>query len=115
MRFLALLVLCGLATILRADTSSALCERAAERYVIKYYSERRFGELKVKPTTVSVAGAVTTEIIPAQRYKTAGQVHLNYAGSTGGDSKEVKRFEVTLESNATGLTLMEFKEIRDQR
>lgn len=91
-------------------------EQVAERYAINYYeSWTRYGPLNVTPRNVSIRGMVTTTVIDAQRYRTSGQAHITYSGSTGGEVSEVRRFEAEIEEKSAEPMVRSFRQIRDTR
>lgn len=84
-------------------------EECAEKYATWFFSNVvSYGPLRVEPSNVSIRRTVTTTVIENQRYKTTGQAHITYTGSTGGDVSEVRYFAAETESRSQGPTVIRF-------
>lgn len=86
-------------------------EEAAEKHAIAYFTNyTRHGPLRVKPNSISIRRTITTTVIENRRYKTTGQAHIAYTGSTGGEVSEVRYFETVSETGNADPIIISFRE-----
>lgn len=94
--------------------SASYCEDQSAKHAEEYVMGIRFGRHEAKPRLVSIKACVTTAVIDNFRYKTKGQAHVTYPGSTGGDVQTVVHFESEIEGpNIANARFASFREIRD--
>ena len=98
-----------------ASITGSYCEKQTEAYAEKYFKTVRFGPLQAKPRTVSIRAVVASTVVDGERYKIAGQAHVTYTGSTGGEVNEVRYFETVIEDDEPRPNMVYFKEVKEKK